>query len=44
MDLRNNLNSLKNKTFAIAHTQAKKFYNLRTDEQIKFICLSIIIL
>jgi len=40
----NYVQKFKNNTFAIAHAQAKNFYNQQRQEQIKFICLSIIIL
>ena len=40
----NYVQKFKNNTFAFAHAQAKNFYNQQRQEQIKFICLSIIIL
>ena len=44
MNYKQNFDNIRNKSWAIAHRQLKKFYDLQREEKIKFIAISIILL
>lgn len=44
MNFQSNFNSIKNKSWNFAYTQAKNFYNSQLDDKIRFICIAIILL